>query len=688
MTIPYPIITAIPDTEPDAVPALWNGRYTQIDANFGAVEAEIAALQADVTDNISGTDTAAILKATWKYSGRIMYVEKWKPSWTLLDPIRVTVLTANFDSNIVDVINTAGLFAGQFYRIIAVSGVNELIRISTIDSATRLTLVGNLENTYPSGSVILKTTFVIYPDQGIAVATNNCTHYFGPLDAGNSDSIKKITIRRSANDAVMEVWFYNDTINTEWTMIPTHDVVRYVPGEPYCEVDYNITTRGNTHFGLRCLDSTGVQPVHVTAIYFYEPTTASDSGMSEMIVTNTRFYVTLTGNDTTGNGSLLAPWRTLKHAMTALQSCWISSAATVTIELGDGYHNHTELVDIGHPCGSRIVITGKNCYSTTAVAFNGIALSELEGTGPFTSYYPVFTLSSVDNITTDDWLCLTTINPAVPQTPQMSSYMGCHKVVEVNSDTKQVKLWIRRKTAIETLPDPQVCSMNVKVIKTVMYFNTEIGILIDKGNTIGAIRNIAIFGNNTVPTTIGAGALSVWNGSNVRIGGAFGVHGFQIDGISCRNLSNIILEDGAFVAINGCRVGVHLTGNCFFGINYGTFVAIGVWIGIDCCEGASFHANRNSKIFLIGNKDYGVAATACGFVLLGVTMQAVIDGPIFGPMVEGNPCDIIAHSGGYVRFQNNSGVYSTITTTPDHVGIYTPTPGVVEYGLGYISFPP
>lgn len=36
-TLPYKKITAIPDTEPDAIPSLWNERYDEIDENFKRV---------------------------------------------------------------------------------------------------------------------------------------------------------------------------------------------------------------------------------------------------------------------------------------------------------------------------------------------------------------------------------------------------------------------------------------------------------------------------------------------------------------------------------------------------------------------------------------------------------------------------------------------------------------------------
>lgn len=39
--LPYPQITKIPDTEPDAVPSLWNDTYLEIDANFADLENRI-----------------------------------------------------------------------------------------------------------------------------------------------------------------------------------------------------------------------------------------------------------------------------------------------------------------------------------------------------------------------------------------------------------------------------------------------------------------------------------------------------------------------------------------------------------------------------------------------------------------------------------------------------------------------
>lgn len=66
LQIPYPKITEIPDTEPDAIPSLWNTRYSEIDANFKAIKDYIGGELIDIdgeikaeTGNFAGNVTAA-----------------------------------------------------------------------------------------------------------------------------------------------------------------------------------------------------------------------------------------------------------------------------------------------------------------------------------------------------------------------------------------------------------------------------------------------------------------------------------------------------------------------------------------------------------------------------------------------------------------------------------------------------
>lgn len=86
MSLPYVNITQIPNNEPDAIPALWNTRYSEIDANFlnidgrvvghenelaaargaSTVAARLASLDASVA--VTGVDTTNMDIAALKYA--------------------------------------------------------------------------------------------------------------------------------------------------------------------------------------------------------------------------------------------------------------------------------------------------------------------------------------------------------------------------------------------------------------------------------------------------------------------------------------------------------------------------------------------------------------------------------------------------------------------------------------------
>lgn len=57
MALPHPNITQIPDNEPDAVPALWNVRYDEIDENFANLQTRLANKEAEV-ENARGENNS------------------------------------------------------------------------------------------------------------------------------------------------------------------------------------------------------------------------------------------------------------------------------------------------------------------------------------------------------------------------------------------------------------------------------------------------------------------------------------------------------------------------------------------------------------------------------------------------------------------------------------------------------
>lgn len=59
MALPYNTITPIPNNEPDAVPALWNTRYSEIDKNFASLDSRVGASAEEIYLARSGKPSLA-----------------------------------------------------------------------------------------------------------------------------------------------------------------------------------------------------------------------------------------------------------------------------------------------------------------------------------------------------------------------------------------------------------------------------------------------------------------------------------------------------------------------------------------------------------------------------------------------------------------------------------------------------
>lgn len=59
MTLPHSTITPIPNTEPEAVPSLWNTRYVEIDENFANLDTRTTALETEVSAARAGEPNLA-----------------------------------------------------------------------------------------------------------------------------------------------------------------------------------------------------------------------------------------------------------------------------------------------------------------------------------------------------------------------------------------------------------------------------------------------------------------------------------------------------------------------------------------------------------------------------------------------------------------------------------------------------
>jgi hypothetical protein len=77
-----------------------------------------------------------------------------------------------------------------------------------------------------------------------------------------------------------------------------------------------------------------------------------------VITSNLTLNVATTGNDTTGLGTVAAPWATPQRAMAYLSNYQIAQGVTVTVSVADGTYTFTTPLNLNHPNGSQITING------------------------------------------------------------------------------------------------------------------------------------------------------------------------------------------------------------------------------------------------------------------------------------------------------------------------------------------
>lgn len=98
-------------------------------------------------------------------------------------------------------------------------------------------------------------------------------------------------------------------------------------------------------------------------------TVISISGLS--VETDTTFYVSPSGSDTTGDGSLTFPWETVTHALDQLRTLRITPGSTCTLQLENGAYALTESLT---EMPSGLILKGKTALTraiTSVQSVNG-----------------------------------------------------------------------------------------------------------------------------------------------------------------------------------------------------------------------------------------------------------------------------------------------------------------------------
>ncbi len=295
MTLPKNNITPIPDTNPGAVPDLWNNRYSEIDDNFQdldsrqtAVETDLenardgepslAAKVSDIVSSVTSLDarTGALeldsaiavseaVKLDWLYRNLRFATELWTPNWTLLDDIELIVSQTVVGDESVDVNDTTDLVVGQEYVIF--DGTNkESVVVAEVLTGTRFRATADLTYAF-SGARLKRCSFTI--ENGNATALDGDLYFCGPINLGSDDIDKALIIRRENNDTDLKL-YYQDDANTTWK--EAHwEWRRNVEGQTgVIEVEYRLSARDNMNLKLEAVaGTTSIQVVlyHMVGVH-------------------------------------------------------------------------------------------------------------------------------------------------------------------------------------------------------------------------------------------------------------------------------------------------------------------------------------------------------------------------------------------------------------------------------------
>jgi len=228
-----------------------------------------------------------------------------------------------------------------------------------------------------------------------------------------------------------------------------------------------------------------------------------------IIEENTTLYVSTSGNDITGDGSLSNPWKTPHRALEWLSDKFIKTNKTVTIKCLDGIYSISETLIPQHPCGHLITLSGETVLEKT---LNSIQSSS----GSSGDYSIVLNLNNVTDIETDNYIII----PYNVSGGTNTTYAcGCHKITNVDSANNRITI---KSTHRKGAPSGAV-SGTVKIFKTV--FDCSVEFINIRRQCAFNIENFVIKKEST-----GGGdrGINVKYGGYLRASNSIGISGFAV----------------------------------------------------------------------------------------------------------------------------------------------------------------
>lgn len=344
-----------------------------------------------------------------------------------------------------------------------------------------------------------------------------------------------------------------------------------------------------------------------------------------LIDANTDWYISPTGDDNTGDGSIGTPWATLDKVYAELLNYGIAQDATLTINIVAGSYTSATPISLDHPNGDRINIVGAatstigitSLASYTGSAGNWVIVFNLDA--DLTSLVSVGQFIVIRDLTTSDY-------PG-------HLLKGCYEVTGTTVSTITVK----STTDVTTIPGGTYTG-NVTIVPSQFEITENVNGFTLSDHTLGLIKDVIIF-NSWVGSLDVIAGLQISNNSNITSTGDIASSGFyngiqlggstgyfenitcsgNYNGLRINSNSNYYVSD-TITSTSNDNYGFAVTGNsrlscAIYTTTAGCAGATGVYSSslsfirletgsVSCYNSVGYYSTMNANI----NADWAVAA--------------------------------------------------------------------------------
>jgi len=380
-----------------------------------------------------------------------------------------------------------------------------------------------------------------------------------------------------------------------------------------CRLMLYSTSSPQDTFCLSCDGGTVYGNVAVTGTM-----TQGGNPLNGVINTAVSLYVTTTGSDSSGDGSVGNPWASIAKAMSYLQNFSITPSGAVTIHVSAGNYTGLASINLQHQNGDRIAIAGATPGSTT--------VSSVTTFGAPSSGISSVTLvvASAGTIAVNDYLLITpaaTIGTLTGTCVHWWNIFGCHKVTGVSgtSITISVVTNTTNSGAASQGTLTGLTAITAVNLKTILTFtgnglacvtaeqNYAFG-SVDYLVLVGAGGSIGINAGYIYLNTVGIVSFSTgYNSSNLGILNAY------YCGFSNNGAAGIQMTFGSTAAVTQCSI----NGGSYGFYNYYNTSLYELSCAVVGCSAIGHYIAYNSSVdatspICCENTSYGFACYYCG----------------------------------------------------------------------------